>query len=84
MRLSGLGFSFQGSLGLDDLSFQLAPVLGETTGTKDQILPCFLVDEVALPAAVAKLRQVRNYSLRVTKMHMVRMRVKETKTLMLW
>ena len=24
---------------------------------KDQILPCFLVDEVALPAAVAKLRE---------------------------
>lgn len=25
--------------------------------SKDQILPCFLVDEVAIPAAVAKLRE---------------------------
>ena len=26
-------------------------------GAEDQILPCFLVDEVAIPAAVAKLRE---------------------------
>eukprot|EP00435_Cladocopium_sp_Y103_P006630 s1739_g2.t1 len=33
------------------------PAADPADGSADQILPCFLVDEVAIPAAVAKLRQ---------------------------
>ena len=48
------------TVAITDHATQLSRRPGTTKQTiKDQILPCFLVDEVALPAAVAKLREER-------------------------